>query len=281
MPDRREDRSQALDEASDPLARAAGERCRDAVSMVEEALQNGRLRLAFQPVVAARGSEARPAFYEGLIRVLDRGGRVIPARDFITEVEQTELGRRLDAMALRQGLAALRDRPQLRLSINLSARSIDHPLWCDEFERGVAADAGAAGRLILEITESSAITMPRLVGDFIDRLRARGVSIAVDDFGAGYTSMRYLREFRFDLLKVDGEICRHVGKNSDSRALVSAIVSIARHFDMVTVAECVETPEDAEALARLGVDCLQGYLFGRPSIRPDWEECGPLLTGAA
>jgi EAL domain-containing protein (putative c-di-GMP-specific phosphodiesterase class I) len=281
MPDRREDRSPALDRASGPLDPAAQQRRHDAVAMVEEALRHDRVLLAFQPVVATQSRDDRPAFYEALIRVLDKGGRVIPARDFIFDVEATELGRRLDATALRHGFRTLREQPHLRLSVNLSARSIGFPLWTDEFERGVAADPTAADRLILEVTESSAITMPRLVGDFIDRLQARGVSFAIDDFGAGHTSMRYLKDFRFDLLKMDGEICRHAATNPDNRALVSAIVSIARHFDMVTVAECVETAADARALAALGVDCLQGHFFGAPSIRPRWEDCSVLLTGAA
>ncbi len=279
MPNRPEDQSQILRGAPEPVGRARGETAA-AIAFVEEALARDSVTLAFQPVVVA-GGERRPAFYEGLVRILDRDGRAIPARKFIFEVETCPLGRRLDAIALDQGFRALAQRPELRLSVNLSSLSIDDPLWTERLERGLAADPTAAGRLILEITESSAITTPDSVGAFIDRMRGRGVSVAVDDFGAGYTSMRYVKDFDFDLLKMDGFMCRHVARSADNRALVSAIVSIARHFGMVTVAECVETAEDARMLASLGVDCLQGYLFGAPSIHPRWEECGALRTGAA
>lgn len=240
--------------------------------MVAAAVASGRVRLAFQPVVIAGGGR-RPAFYEGLIRLLDQAGRVVPASAFISAVEPTELGRRLDVLALRLGFAALRERPQLRLSINLSPLTIGDPGWMAELERGIARDATAAERLILELTERSAITMPVAVGEFISALHARGVAFAVDDFGAGYTAMRHLRDFHFDILKIDGLICSEVARNADNRALVMAIVSIARHFEMMTVAERIETLEDAEMLTRIGVDCLQGYLFAAPALSPDWRDC--------
>lgn len=241
-------------------------------AMVDAAVAEGRVRLAFQPVVAT-GPTGSPAFYEGLVRIVDHDGRAIPASAFIGAIEATELGRRLDVLALRQGFAALRERPRLRLSVNLSPLTIGHPAWMAELEHGVARDPTAAERLILEITERSAITMPARMRAFIARLHRLGVAFAVDDFGAGCTAMRHLREFRFDILKIDGAICADVAGNADNRALVMAIVSIARHFEMMTVAERIERPEDAEVLTAIGVDCLQGYLFAAPTLRPDWRDC--------
>ena len=274
--DRQTDRNYAL--AADPLSVAVGDRDRDVVQMVADAVDDGNVMLAFQPVVAA-GRTARPAFYEGLIRVLDTTGRIIPARDFILQIENQELGRRIDALALRLGLEALRRHPGLRLSINLSALSIGYPLWTHELNAGVARDPTVAERLILEITESSAITAPRLVSDFIGRLQDRGITFALDDFGSGYTSMRYLKDFCFDILKMDGEFCNGVSRNPDNTALIKAMISIGTHFDMLTVAESVEKPEDAAKLISLGVDCLQGYLYGAPTIRPRWEPCQSAATG--
>lgn len=257
--------------APDPLSYAVAERDRQVLHMVETALDTGNVVLAYQPVVAAGGG--KPVFFEGLLRVLDPTGRVIPARDFITEVEATETGRRLDALALKCGIEALLQRPELRLAINLSARSMDYPLWMKTLEAGLAADPIIAERLILEITENTAITMPKLVSRFIYDLQMRGICFAIDDFGSGYTSMRYLKDFCCDMMKIDGEFCRGIASQPDNRALVSAMVSIARHFDMVTVAECVETTEDARVLIDIGVDCLQGYLFGAPAIRPSFVPC--------
>ena len=262
----------------DPLSSAVRQRDRHVVQMVSDAVDNSNAMLAFQPVVAA-GRNVRPAFYEGLIRILDGSGRIIPARDFILQVEPLELGRRIDTIALRLGLEALRRHPDLRLSINLSALSIGFPPWTKELNAGFARDDTVAERLILEITESSAITAPRLVSDFICTLQDRGVAFALDDFGSGYTSMRYLKDFCFDILKMDGEFCHGVSNNPDNMALVKAMISIGTHFDMLTVAEHVETQQDANTLIGLGVDCLQGYLYGAPTIRPKWETCRTVSTG--
>ncbi|WOI56366.1 EAL domain-containing protein [Palleronia sp. LCG004] len=243
---------------------------RDVIAMVETAVASGSVMLAFQPIVPACHPE-RPAFFEGLIRLLDQSGRIIPAKDFITEVELSALGRRIDRLSLGYGLDVLGDRPELRLAVNLSAKSIENEEWCDTLDRAIVADPSVAERLILEITESSAIERPDLVRLFMETYRRRGITFAIDDFGSGYTSMRYLKDLCFDILKIDGQFIRGVAQSSDNRALVSAMVSLGRHFDMVTVAEKVETAADAEILRELGVDCLQGYYFGAPTIRPRWD----------
>ena len=228
--------------------------------------------LAFQPVVAANRT-GRPVFYEGLIRILDTNGRILPARDFIPQVEKLELGRKIDCLSLEHGLTLLRAHPRLRLAINMSARSIGYPAWSSALERGLHADPSIGERLILEITESSAILMPDMVQTFMNQLQNRGISFAIDDFGSGYTSMRYLKELYFDILKIDGQFIRGIANSPDNQAVVRALVSIGRHFDMVTIAECVELGEDARYLRQIGVDCLQGYYFGAPTIRPRWEPC--------
>lgn len=242
------------------------------IGMVERAVADGTVMLAFQPVVTA-GKAARPAFYEGLVRVPDASGRIIPAKEFIEQIEPTELGRRIDCLALTMGLRTLAERPDLRLSINLSARSVVHPGWNRALEAGLEADATLGERLILEITESSAILMPDIVKAFMTRLQARGIAFALDDFGSGYTSFRYLKDLYFDILKIDGQFIRGISRSPDDQALVLALVGIGRHFDMVTVAEFVETADDAAWLAKIGVDCLQGYYFGAPTVRPVWEPC--------
>ena len=124
--------------------------------------------------------------------------------------------------------------------------------------------------MILEITESSAMLMPDLVTVFMADMQARGICFALDDFGAGYTAFRYLKDFYFDIIKIDGQFVRGVSRDPDNQVLVQALVSIARHFDMVTVAESVETLEDARYLVDIGVDCLQGYFYGIPSTEAPW-----------
>lgn len=259
-------------EMGDPLTIAVNIRDRSILRTVERAVAERNVMLAFQPVVPATRQE-RPVFYEGLIRILDDNGRIIPARDFINAVETLELGRQIDCLSLEAGLRLLSERPRLRLSINMSARSIGYPNWTRVLDEALDADPSLGERLILEITESSAILMPDMVQVFMNRLQNRGISFAIDDFGSGYTSMRYLKDLYFDILKIDGQFIRGIARSPDNQAVVKALVSIGRHFDMVTIAEFVETGEDAKYLRQIGVDCLQGYYFGAPTIRPRWEPC--------
>lgn len=239
------------------------------LATVRRAVERGDGVLAYQPIVQA-DRPAGPAFYEGLIRIIDDTGRFVPLRDFMPQAEVSELGRQIDCMSLSLGLQALHRDPGLRLSVNMSARSIGYPAWLDTLRRGIGGDEHIGERLILEVTESSAMGMPELVNRFIRDLQSRGVSFALDDFGAGYTSFRYLRDFSFDMIKIDGQFIREIANHPDNQILTRALQAIAHHFDMFTVAESVETAEDAAYLIDIGIDCLQGYYFGAPTITPPW-----------
>lgn len=256
--------------ADNPLAFALSQRDQGVTQMVADAIKHKQVLLAYQPVMQARNPD-KVAFYEGLIRVLDATGRVIPAGDFMGTIENTELGRQLDTLALGLGLRALNENPDLRLSINMSARSIGYRQWNRTLDRWLKRNPLIAERLILEITESSAMTVPELVADFMDRLQVEGICFALDDFGAGYTALSYFKNFFFDVLKVDGQFIRGISSDADNQAIIAALVSIARHFEMLVVAEFVETKEDAEMLIRLGVDCLQGHYFAAATTRPHWQ----------
>lgn len=253
-----------------PLACAISDRDRQTMTLVRRALEQRKVVLAYQPVVRA-GDTSQAAFYEGLIRILDDHGRILPARDFLPAVETSEFGRIIDCLALEMGLRALAEQPDLRLAINMSARSIGYARWKRTLLQGLERCPTAAERLILEITEASAMLMPDLVSVFMRELQRTGVSFALDDFGAGYTAIRYFKQFYFDILKIDGQFIRGIHADPDNQVLTQALVSIARHFDMFTVAEFVEDGRDAAFLQKLGVDCLQGYLFGAPTTLPPWK----------
>ena len=263
-----------------PFAVAMTDMRRGAIALVEGALRRGDVALAFQPIMRAHGKG--PAFYEGLVRVFDEAGRLIPARDFIMEVEATELGRRLDCAALAMGLAAIHEAPHLRLAVNMSARSIGYAPFHKILAAHIAAHPQDLERLILEITETSAMQMPELVTPFMRDLHAKGVSFALDDFGAGNTALRYLRDFSFDLLKVDAQFVAHVADDPDNQVLCSAIQSVACHFDMLIVAEGIENPADADWLSRAGFDGLQGYVYAVPSLEKPWlKETAPIHPSIA
>jgi EAL domain-containing protein (putative c-di-GMP-specific phosphodiesterase class I) len=261
-----------------PLDAAVSQRDRGTIAMVRQSLERGDAVLAYQPVMRADG--AGVAFYEGLIRILDETGRVIPARDFITVVEDQDLGRQIDCIALRIGLNALKAHPHLRLAINMSARSVGYPEWMRILRTAVRNRPDAVQRLILEITETSVMMMPEIVKIFMEDFQDKGVTFALDDFGAGYTAFRHLRHFCFDILKIDGQFARNVDHDADNQVLNEALISLGRHFDMLVVSEAVETREEAVWLAAAGVDCLQGYYYAAPSMTPPWRKSEPGPMGA-
>lgn len=261
------------DIAANPLDVVVDRRRDSAIELVRRAIAAGDVLLAFQPVIQAR-PPFDVGFYEGLIRVLDPNRRVIPARDFMAAVEDTELGRQLDCAALRLGMRALEMNPGLRLSINLSARSIGYKPWRRTFDRFLARDARLGERLVLEISQASAMRVPELVACFMDELQPHGVAFALDDFGASDIAIRHFRQMLFDLVKIDGTFVRGIDRDGDAQALTQALVAMARALDMGVVAVSVESRDEAEILRRLGVDCLQGYAFGAPSVRPPWLDGG-------
>lgn len=252
----------------DPLNYAIHRRDDDILATVSRALDAEEVTLAFQPVIQS-GSQ-RTAFHEGLIRIFDPAGRIIPARDFIGAVEATELGRVIDCLALEMGLRTLAEQPDLRISINMSARSIGYPRWIRSLKQGLMQEDTIGERLILEVTERSAMVVPELVSCFMRDMQTQGVAFALDDFGSGYTSFRYLRDFYFDILKVDPTFTRGIAASPDNQVLTRALMLIAQQLDMVTVAEAVENAEDAAWLAGNGMEYMQGFFFGAPTIHPPW-----------
>jgi EAL domain-containing protein (putative c-di-GMP-specific phosphodiesterase class I) len=274
------DRDPAL---ASPLAAAISAQDRETMAEVAAALKDRRMRLAFQPAVYA-ADPSIIGFFEGFIRLLNRRDHVIPARDFMGAVEQTELGREIDCAALQMGLMALQRNPQIRVSINLSARSVGYGRWRDVLRKALRDTPRLGHSLILEINEASALQVPDVLGPFMTEMRDHGIVFALDDFGAGMTSLRLLRELRFEIAKIDGELVKRIEGSVDGQAVVRAAIALAQELDMYVTAEAVETEAEANWLSAAGVGCLQGYLFGPPTVTPDFRAFRhgrPSLAGGA
>lgn len=263
----------SLPHADNPLDMAVRARDTSVLEMVRRAVDHRDVKLAVQPIVHA--GNFGTAYYEGLIRVLDGMGRVIPARDFINEVENTELGRKLDCAALDAGLLCLRRAAHVQIAINVSGRSIGYRPWGRILERHLAENPDIAGRLILELSEGSALGMQEIVTAFIRRYRRQGIRFALDDFGEGLSSFKFLRDVQFDILKIDGTLIRSISQNADNQVMVQAIVQMAACLELDVVAENVETAADARWLYQAGVSYLQGYYFAAPTLKRPWEEFAP------
>lgn len=247
----------------DPFHYAMASRDADVLTLVREALAAGRARLAFQPIVTA-GPKSRIAFYEGLVRVLDDAGRVIPAAHFMPVIEETDLGRQIDCVTLDLAVKLLRLNPYLRLSINVSARSIGDGHWRRILENGLGGDGLVGERLIFEISETSAMFLHEVVTRFMEEVQPRGISFALDGFGAGLTAFKYLKDFYFDLVKIDKGFIRGIERDPDNQVLTKALLTVAHQFEMLVIADGVETAQEAAYLTEMGADCLQGYHFGVP-----------------
>lgn len=256
---------------SSPLDHAIETRDLAVVDMVAAAIRHKDVLLAFQPIVQAK-DPAKVAFFEGLIRVLDETGRIIPAKDFMATLENTDLGRQLDCLALEQGLKTLTQAPDIRISINMSARSIGYGRYTRTLEQALSERPEVARRLILEISEPSVLQVPEVVMDFMDNYQGRGIAFALDDYGAKLTSFRHLKEFFFDIVKVDRQFCQKISTDYENQVIAGAISHIARQFGIFTVATHVTSMDDANTLASLGFDCLQGFLYGAPTVNPPWAK---------
>jgi EAL domain-containing protein (putative c-di-GMP-specific phosphodiesterase class I) len=255
---------------SSPLNVAISAQDRETLSMVASALKDGRMRLAFQPVVYA-GDPSVIGFFEGFIRLLNLRDQVIPARDFMGAVEERQLGREIDCASLQLGLLAMQRNPQIRVSINMSARSVGYRPWVEILRRALQEAPRLGANLILEINETSALQVPDVLKPFMAEMREHGIVFALDDFGAGMTSLRTLQDLSFEIAKIDGSLVKHIDRTPDAQGATRAAIAMAQELGMYVVAESVETVGEANWLRQNGVGCLQGYLFGPPTVTPDFR----------
>ncbi len=262
--------------ASTPeLAAARALRRDEAVSRsVMEAIEEGRMLLMLQPVVRARDRSL--AFYEGLLRLRRQDGVTIRASDFIEDAEKLGLVRRVDRRALELGLALLAEHRGLTLSVNISSLTVGEKDWIAAVESWARDRPDVAARLIVEMTETAMIHDFDAAAVFLDRLRGLGCRIAIDDFGAGYTSFRHLRRLTVDMLKIDGGLIANLARDPQARVLVKAMIEMASGLGLETVAEWVSDEESAAFLAETGVTYLQGFLCGHPAPVEALKEKGAL-----
>ena len=215
------------------------------------ALNERRIVMAFEPVVDARSRQA--AFYECLIRMEQEDGQMLLAPDIVPVAERLGLIRLVDHRVLELVVAELAASPGVELSLNISPDTTMDPDWWASIESLMRAHPGVAERLIVEITETVAIQDIDDLRGFVTRLKNFGSRIAIDDFGAGYTSFRNLRKLDVDIVKIDGAFVQNIARSADDRAFVQTLIDLARRLQIKTVAEWVQDEESADLLARLGL----------------------------
>jgi diguanylate cyclase (GGDEF)-like protein len=234
------------------------------------ALNERRILTAFEPVVDARTRQ--PAFYECLVRMRQEDGQFLLAPDVVPVAEKLGLVRLVDHRVLELVIAELAEAPGVRLSLNISPDTTMDPDWWAAIESLMRAHPGVAERLIVEITETVAIQDIDDVRGFVTRLKNFGSQIAIDDFGAGYTSFRNLRKLGVDIVKIDGAFVQNIARSSDDRAFVQTLIDLARRLDIKTVAEWVQDEQSATMLRDWGCDFIQGRLIGLASSERPWTD---------
>jgi EAL domain-containing protein (putative c-di-GMP-specific phosphodiesterase class I) len=234
------------------------------------ALKDERLVFAYQPIVDARTRQA--VHHECLLRMKREDGRIASAGEFIPAAEQLGLVRLVDRRALEMTVAALHAHPDVVLGVNVSGTTAGDPSWLKSFIDYVQANNAIAKRMIVELTETAALHHFEENANFVSQLRALGCRVAIDDFGAGYTSFRNLQMLRVDMVKIDGSYVQGLAASPDNQIFVRTLVDLAKNFNLKTVAEWVGSAEEAALLESFGVDYFQGYHFGQPVLDPEWAK---------
>ena len=237
------------------------------ISIADEvisALEENRMLLALQPIVDTKTRQ--PAFYECLLRMAKPDGTIVSAGEFIPLAEQLGLSRFIDRRVLELAVALAKSRPELRLSLNVSGLTCSDHEWLVALHRLTGGRRQITERLTVEITETAAIHDLDVSIAFVDTLKELGCKVAIDDFGAGYTSFKNLKTLNVDMVKIDGSFIKNLTSEPDNHVFIKTLVEIAETFNLETVAEWVGDEETAEIMAKAGITHQQGFLFGKPEL---------------
>jgi EAL domain-containing protein (putative c-di-GMP-specific phosphodiesterase class I) len=205
-------------------------------------------------------------FEEALMRLRQDDGKFLGPAAVIPVAEKHGLIELLDERVLELTLDALLAEPARRLSMNISIATLRAPDWLDRLTGHLSVRPGASERLTIEIVETQAIADLEGTARILRRMKDLGLRIAMDDFGAGYTSFRNLRGLCVDLVKIDGAFIQNLARSVDDRFFVRTLAGLAKHLKIETVAEWVEDSEAIALLTEWGVDYLQGHAIGRAEV---------------
>jgi diguanylate cyclase (GGDEF)-like protein len=255
-----------------PSSRRTDERKLNARCATEivHCLKTDRFKLAFQPLISAKTGDI--ALHEALLRMSDGdSGELIAASHLVPVSERLGLVRLIDRAVTQMIINTLHSYPDAQLSMNVSATTATDPRWYGQLLDMITSNAEVAERLTVEITETTAMSDIAATRKFVESLRKAGCGVAIDDFGAGYTSFRNLRDLPVNMIKLDGSFCQNLKGNGENEYIVRSLIDLGGKFNLKTVAEWIEKEDDAIALRDWGIDYLQGNYFGEASIEAPWK----------
>lgn len=235
---------------------------------VRATLRQNRVTFAFQPVVSATSGAVN--YHECLLRLRDIAGGALAAGEFIQEAERFGFIRLLDRHILDKVLVEAGRHPGVTFGFNISALTTADRPWLRSLLGRLRANPQLARQLVIEITETAALYDIEESARFVNTLRRAGCRVALDDFGAGHTSLRHLQSLAVDMVKIDRSFISDIANNRESQVFLRHLLGLAKGFGFSTIAEGVETAEEADVLRGEGVDYLQGYFYGAATLDPPW-----------
>jgi len=238
----------------------------DLLAQLHRAVDADEFDLFFQPIVALEGGAVTGV--EALLRWHCDGAILEPAA-FFPALERSALMDRVGRWAINEAIAQAgrwhAAGRTLDVWINVSARLLIEPAFASNVIERIEADGADARRIIIEVTERDAMHDIEKMNAIFGQLRARGLRIAIDDFGVGESSLARLRDVEVDILKIDGSFVTGIPGDVRALTIVRNVVSMANALGLRTVAEWIEEPEQAEAIRAIGADLGQGFYLGRPA----------------
>ena len=240
------------------------------VSQIQQTLDSDGFVLLAQPIVSLKGKDESNRF-EVLLRMRDSKGNRVTSSAFFSAAERYQLMPQIDRWVVSAVLARLGEHAAYLkesntiFAINLSGQSLGDDEILNFIEEEIKSSGVPASSLCFEVTESAAVSNSVKAQSFINALRKRGCTFALDDFGAGLSSFAYLKNFKVDTLKIDGSFIRDITKNRISESMVAAITQVATVMELETVAEYVENKKTKTLITKLGVDFAQGHAVGKPA----------------
>jgi len=242
---------------------------------IQHALENDLLDLVFQGVYST--ADRSLSHFEVLVRMRDKDDptTLLMPGQFIPMAEKSGKILDIDRWVLQESIKMLAELNSIpALAVNISGRSFDEPMLPQYIAELLARYGVAPRRLMVELTETSAVSDLHDAQRFIEALHQTGCGVSLDDFGTGFSSFAYLKHLQVDSVKIDGLFIRNLPKEYDNQLFVKAIVTVARGLHKTTIAECVEDEETLVMLKGFGVDCVQGYYLEKPRVD------NPLLRAA-
>jgi diguanylate cyclase (GGDEF)-like protein len=238
---------------------------------VRNALESKQFVFYFQPIIEAK--TGRLFCYEAFLRWHHPDRGVLEANGFISVLNEMGLLNTLFSPMLKQALAFQKEQSRqhheiVPIAINLSAQLVNDSVFCQKLLESIVSNKIPSGGLILEITEDVFTQSLSDTHYFLQQIRALGARIALDEFGSGPALLSRLRQFPFDLLKIDHKFIRNISADSNDVSLLTALVQLAHTFDIDVVAAGVESEDQLAVLQRQGCDYVQGYLVGTPQAVP-------------